>query len=104
MTTIQLVVVDDHRITLAGIQYALKGAEDIVVVAQTDSGQQAIELIAQHKPHVALLDIELPDISGLEIAKRLKQRNSQTRILILSGHVEPQYIHEAALRVENEAG
>jgi DNA-binding NarL/FixJ family response regulator len=95
MTTIKVLLVDDHRITLTGIRYSLKRATDIVIVAEARSGRETLDLIDLHQPDIVLLDIEMPDMSGLEVIKHLKERAHPVRCLILSGHDSPQYIREA---------
>lgn len=94
MDNIQVVLVDDHPIVREGIRNLLKAAEGINLVGESGSGEEAIDLIHRLKPDVILLDIELTDVKGIEVARRLAEEGSQTRILVLSSYNDSQYISE----------
>ncbi|MFO7742848.1 MAG: response regulator transcription factor [Anaerolineae bacterium] len=83
---ITVVVVDDHPVVRAGMQKALDAAADISVVAEGASGAQALRLVDRHRPDVLLLDVRLPDLSGVEICQRLHNRAVDTAILILTAY------------------
>ncbi len=90
--TIRIVIIDDHPIFRAGMLKVLEAAAQITVVAQGNSGADALRLTAQHKPDVLVLDINLPDISGLEVTRRLHASSVPTAILILSVHDDPETV------------
>ncbi|MFP4344525.1 MAG: response regulator [Anaerolineales bacterium] len=82
MTTV--VVVDDHPVVRAGMRALLESARDLNVLAEGATGAEALELVARHQPDVLVLDVNLPDLSGLEVARRLQTRGDTPAILILS--------------------
>jgi len=89
---IRAVIVDDHPIVRAGMRAVLDTAADIVVVAEGDSGTAALHLAAQHCPDVLVLDVNLPDVDGLEVTRRLRAQDIPTAILILTVHDDTQTI------------
>ncbi len=94
MRTIRVVVVDDHPIVRSGIRILIESAADIAVVGAGASGLEALELVARLQPDVLLLDMEMPDLSGVEVARKLRQDGSSVRVLALSAHDDEQYIVE----------
>jgi DNA-binding NarL/FixJ family response regulator len=85
---ITVVVVDDHPIVRAGLTAVLGKAADITVVGGGASGQDALSLVEKLKPNVLVLDLNLPGLDGIEVARRLCRRGDGTRILILTVHRE----------------
>jgi len=67
----------------------------VEVVAETGDGREALELIEKHGPDVALLDIGMPSMNGLEVAKRVEKDFPGTRIVMLSMHADPSYVRQA---------
>ena len=92
MTTIRVALADDHPSLRAGIRARLEREKDIEVVGEASTGEEALRLATDLKPHVLLLDMEMPDISGVEVAKRLKASEAPVRILALSAHDNEEYI------------
>jgi DNA-binding NarL/FixJ family response regulator len=89
---IRVVLADDHAVVRVGIRRLLSKTEDIYVVAEVDNGLDAIEAVRRYKPDVLLLDMEMPVMNGIEVAKRLHELNSPVRVLVLSGYEDSQYI------------
>ena len=98
MRPIRILLADDHTLVRAGIRSLLESIDDVEVVAEAGEGREALDLIAKHRPDVALLDIGMPGLNGLEVAKRTPQASPRTRIIILSMHADPAYVKKA-LRV-----
>jgi DNA-binding NarL/FixJ family response regulator len=98
MCPIRILLADDHTLVRAGLRSLLESIDDVEVVAEAGEGREALELIAKHRPDVALLDIGMPGLNGLEVAKRTPQASPKTRIIILSMHADPAYVKKA-LRV-----
>ncbi len=94
-SNIRVVLADDHTLVRAGIRSLLESIEGVEVVAESGDGREALELIAKHRPNVALLDIGMPGLSGLEIAKRTVKESPSTRIVILSMHADRTYVNQA---------
>ena len=95
MSTVRLLLADDHTIVRAGIRALLESVEGIEVVAESGDGREALELIVKHRPDVALLDIGMPGLSGLEVARRAAQESPRTKIVILSMHADATYVRQA---------
>jgi len=93
--SIKVLLADDHALVRAGINALLQQMENVEVVAQAENGKQALSLILQHEPDVALLDISMPEMSGLEVTKYLSQEKPKIRIIILSMHNDEEYVAEA---------
>lgn len=83
---IRVLIVDDHPLFRAGLEQALKLQEDLVVVGISANGQEALHAVAHLRPDVMLLDINLPDINGLQITRQLHQQAHPPSIIILTGH------------------
>ena len=91
---ITVAIVDDHPIVRAGMRAILEAAEDIAVVAEAGSGGEALQLVEEYAPDVLILDINLPDKSGIDVASELDNRELRTKILVLTAHDDPQLIFE----------
>ena len=92
MGDIHVILVDDHPVVRAGIRTLLDRADDICVVAETDNGDGVLSLVEKHRPDVLILDIEMPGLSGVEVAQQLQTRQLPTRVLALSAHADIRYI------------
>src|SRR3989344_3103201 len=85
---VRILLVDDHPIMRRGLAELINLEKDLVVCAEADSIQTALELIKRHEPHVALVDLSLKNESGLELIKDIKARYPEVLILVLSMHDE----------------
>lgn len=92
---ITVLVADDHTIVRTGIRHVLESEPGFVVVGEAGNGSEAISLASELRPDVVVLDITMPDQSGLEVAARLRIDGSATRILILSMHNNAEYVLES---------
>ncbi len=90
--SIRIVLADDHPVVRRGIRSMLEKASDLVVVGEAGGGEEALRLVEHLAPDVLLLDMEMPDISGLEVARRLLADGSPVHVLALSAHDDEQYI------------
>lgn len=95
MRPLRLLLVDDHNLVRAGLRALLDGMDGVTVVAEADNGEQAVALALEHAPDVALLDITMPGINGLQAAERILARLPQTRVIILSMHAAEEYVNRA---------
>lgn len=84
--SIQVVLADDHAVVRAGIRRLLEDAGDMKVVAEAGSGEQFVEAYFEHKPDVAITDLSMPGIGGVEAIRRILAKESSARILVLSVH------------------
>jgi NarL family two-component system response regulator LiaR len=92
---IRVLLADDHVLVRQGIRQFLESAEDMTVVAETDNGQEVLELVERTLPDVALLDIQMPGMNGVEAARQIKSRYPQVRVLILTAYDDDPYIFAA---------
>ena len=83
---IRVMLVDDHAVVRMGFKLLLEGAHDLSVVAEADSGEEAVRTFQMHKPDVLVMDISMPGIGGLEAIDRVLAKESHQKILVLSGH------------------
>ena len=95
MKAIRVVIADDHRLVRAGIRSLLSSLKGIEVVAEAGDGHEALLLIGTHHPHVALLDIAMPGLNGLEVAARASKESPNTRVIMLSMHTSEEYVLRA---------
>jgi DNA-binding NarL/FixJ family response regulator len=91
----RLLLADDHTLVRAGLRALLDGIDGVSVVAEADNGEQAVALAAQHHPDIALLDITMPCMNGLQAAERILRELPDTRVLILSMHAGEEYVSQA---------
>ena len=91
----RVLLADDHTLVRAGIRSLLEAMPGVEVVAESGDGREALDLIAKHRPDVALLDIGMPGLSGLEVAKRASDESPRTKIVILSMHADATYVTQA---------
>lgn len=85
-TTIRVMLVDDHAVVRMGFKLLLEADLAIQVVAEAESGEQAIKLYQEHKPNVVIMDITMPGMGGLEAIDRIRAKDEAARILVLSAH------------------
>lgn len=92
MKTIRVMLVDDHPIVRAGIRTLLEEAPDICIVGESNNGAEVLSMVNALAPDILLLDMEMPGLSGVEVARQLNEHNSPVRVLALSAHDDQQYI------------
>ena len=95
MTAIRIVIADDHHLVREGIRQVLQTGDEFEVVGQASNGAEALRLVDALAPDVLVLDVSMPDQSGIEVTAVLRDRGSSVRVLILSVHDHPQYVIEA---------
>ena len=91
-TQIRVLLADDHAVVRAGISQFLEQAEDINVIAEADDGQEAMELIEEHQPDVAVLDIQMPKASGIEVTRWVREHHREVSVLILTAFDDDPYV------------
>ena len=83
---IRVLIADDHAVVRTGFRLLLEEADDIVVVAEAESGEESVRLYTETTPDVVMLDITMPGIGGIEAIKKILARDKRARILVLSMH------------------
>lgn len=91
-STIRVVLIDDHPVVRSGIRNMLEEASDIVVEGEAGDGKEALRLVEELSPDVLLLDMEMPGLSGVDVAKRLQEKGASVKVLALSAHDDEHYI------------
>jgi len=90
MTT-RLLLVDDHAVVRSGLRMLLENERDVEIIGEASSARQAIEVAAQLKPHVILMDIGLPDLSGIDATREIKKLLPEVAIVALTIHEDEEY-------------
>lgn len=93
--TIRVLIADDHPVVRQGLQSMLAGNDDIDVVGEAADGRSTLHMARRLRPHVILLDIRLPDISGLEVAQELRQSLPDVKIIVLTTYERDGYFQSA---------
>ena len=89
---IRVILADDHAVVRAGIRQFLEHAADIEVVAEADDGEMARQLIARHKPDVAVLDIQMPKATGIEVTRWVRANHCDVGVLVLTAYDDTPYV------------
>jgi DNA-binding NarL/FixJ family response regulator len=94
-TPIRAVIVDDHPIVVAGARALIEASEDIVCVGVANTGAEALSLISEATPDIIVLDVSLPDVSGLTLAKKIIDDGHPGHIVMMTLFDERKYVDEA---------
>lgn len=91
----RVLIADDHTLVRAGLRRLLEALPGVEVVAEARSGREAMDLIALHRPDIALLDLSMPDGNGLDVAEALKRHYPEIAAVIVSMHSDAQTVRRA---------
>lgn len=92
LSSIRVLLADDHAVVRAGIRQFLDQATDIQVIAEADNGVSAKTLIEEHNPDVAVLDIQMPKASGIEVTRWIRANQRNVGVLILTAYDDDPYV------------
>jgi DNA-binding NarL/FixJ family response regulator len=92
---IRVVLADDHRLVRAGLRLLLAGMPQFEVVAEASNGSEAVRVVAQHAPDIAVLDVSMPGVSGLAALREMRATHPNTKVLLLSMYDNQEYVTEA---------
>jgi DNA-binding NarL/FixJ family response regulator len=95
VTTTRILLADDHALVRRGVRLILDSEPDLAVVAEAGDGAEAVALARQHDVDLAILDVSMPRMTGLQAARELSRRRPSMRMLMLSMHDNEQYFFEA---------
>jgi DNA-binding NarL/FixJ family response regulator len=91
----RVLLVEDHTLVRSGIRLLLERSRDMVIVGEAEDGRQAVTLAKTLLPDIAIVDVGLPNLNGLQAARQIRQESPRTKILMLSMHGEIEYVREA---------
>ncbi len=94
-TKIKVLIIDDHPLFRQGIRWSLEDSGDMEVVGEAENGQEAIKLTERLLPDVVLVDINLPGLNGLEVARVIKRRDPRIGIIVLSVYEDDDQLFQA---------
>jgi two-component system response regulator NreC len=94
MSKISLILADDHAVVRSGLRMLLEAQPDIEIRAEAETGQEAVSKVRSLRPDVILMDIQMPDLNGIEATKLIKKLAPETAVLALTMHEDDQYFFE----------
>ena len=94
-TTVTVALCDDHGIVRSGLRRILEAESDMIVVGEAGSAADAVELARRVAPHVFVMDVGLPDASGISATARIRALSPTTRVLMLTVHDDVAYLRQA---------
>src|SRR5699024_3195967 len=92
---IKIALVDDHKLFREGVKRILSYESTFEVVAEADDGEEVNSLVEKYQPDVVLMDINMPEVNGIEATKELLQNNQDIKVIILSIHDDESYVTHA---------
>ncbi len=92
--SIKIVIADDHAIVRQGLKLILSAQPDLEVIGEAANGKEVVDLVQKLKPDIVLLDVAMPELNGIEAARRMIEGNGRLKILVLSMHKEAVYVRE----------
>jgi len=95
MINIKVIIADDHPVMRSGVKSVLLKDPNIEILAEAKDGEEAYKLILKHQPDVALIDVEMPKMTGLEIVRRISTENIKTRFIFLTMYKDEDMFNEA---------
>lgn len=97
MSKIRVMIADDHAVVREGLRNLLEGQKDMEVIAEVNDGMKAVKKVKNVKPDVALIDIQMPNLNGLEAVTLIKDAVPETQVVLLSMHKKDAYVHQALI-------
>lgn len=92
MKPLRIVLADDHPIVLAGIAALLRTSPDLTVAGEAQGGQAALAMLLELRPDIAVIDVSMPDMSGLDLARRAAAECPDVKLLVLTVHEDDSYV------------
>jgi DNA-binding NarL/FixJ family response regulator len=93
MSPVRIALVDDHPVVLAGIRALLQGVPEVELVGEASTGATGLKAICDCSPDIAVIDLSLPDISGMELARQIRRQCPHVKVIALTVHEDRAYVH-----------
>lgn len=93
MSPVRIALVDDHPVVLAGIRALLQGMPEVELVGEANTGATGLKAICDCSPDIAVIDLSLPDISGMELARQIRRQCPHVKVIALTVHEDRAYVH-----------
>ncbi|WP_462410968.1 response regulator [Neobacillus sp. Marseille-QA0830] len=94
-TTTKIAIIDDHQLFREGVKRILEFEKSFRVVAEGDDGSEAVTIVEEHRPDVVIMDINMPQVNGVEATRELIDKYPETKVIILSIHDDENYVTHA---------
>jgi DNA-binding NarL/FixJ family response regulator len=95
MSALTIVLADDHQVVRSGLRALLEADLGAQIVGEASDGLEAVQLVEQLQPDILIVDLMMPGLTGLEVARRVRQRAAHVRIVVVSMHAAESYVREA---------
>jgi DNA-binding NarL/FixJ family response regulator len=95
MNAIRTLLVDDHTLVRAGLRALLRDIEGVIIIAEADNGREAVALAKELSPDLAIMDISMKELNGIEATAQIRAASPGTRVLILSMHTTEDFVRRA---------
>jgi two-component system nitrate/nitrite response regulator NarL len=95
MSPIRVLVAEDHPLYRKGLVESIDAREELELVGEAVDGKQALEAVGSTQPDVVVLDVRLPELDGIEVLRKLKEQEVETRVLLLSAHTDGDLVYDA---------
>jgi DNA-binding NarL/FixJ family response regulator len=92
---VRILIADDHGIVRSGLRLLLERQDDIEVIAEAADGAEARDMAVRERPDLAILDVRMPKLTGLQVTREIKRQAPEVSVLILSMHDDERYLFEA---------
>lgn len=90
--TVKILIADDHKILREGLRSLLETEPEFAIVAEAQDGLSAISAAKKHKPDIAILDIGMPDLNGIEATRKIRSEMAETKVIALSMHADRRFV------------
>ncbi|WP_425392794.1 response regulator [Ekhidna sp.] len=94
MSTIKILIADDHQIVIDGLKLVLSAREELKVVSEASNGVEVLEYLENHRVDVVVLDINMPEMDGIKCAKKVKTLYPKTKVIILTMYAQKSFVEE----------
>lgn len=95
MSKVRIVIADDHKLFRMGLRQLIERHPEVAIIGEAATGLEAISIAKEHTPDVVLMDISMPELNGIEAARRLHEELPEVRVVIVSMHSDRRYVLEA---------